>query len=578
MTREYSNEINDFKGKFERAMKSFQLSIELEIIKGVHSLGKLPEIFFQLLLTSVSLAELDNDMERLEKLNPAKKTHYSTGEGHTCMEGTRTNLLKKTLSSLCNADVTSDLVWLYGVAGSGKSSVANTVAELIEAKDDFELICLFCKRDDPELSKPARFFPTLAHHIGRCNASYRAALIDLLSKPEADGIATGDIRKQYRLLFEDLLPKVVEPQRAHIIVIDALDECGTPAEQNRLASYILSLVNSVPWIKIFITSRPEPEIRSVFSSLNSNYSMLDINEESETNTDIHLFVEMKLAQIKLPLSPDEIGTLVRQASGLFIWCSTLFKYMGASKNPRRDLRLFLSDAMKQEPLTQLYNLYDQILRSAVDMGNQKDVAALHAILGIIYVSAGNRPLSAEALSCLLRANERFIDEDAYSVQNMTRALHAILYEDASFHGAIRVCHPSLLDFIQSKLQNGFSINLRQAHEAVFKGCLATMHRELKFNICELDDSSLSNRDIPDLPQRILKFISEALQYSTMFWFSHLSESGLEPDDRDVVKTVLELFQTMEVFFWLEVLSLMNTVMHGVFILKSCNKYFSVRLI
>lgn len=111
------------------------------------------------------------------------------------MKGTRTELLKKTLGHLCNVDASPALVWLYGLAGSGKSSVANSVAENIEAKEEFELTCFFCKRDDPELSNPSRFFPTLAYHIGRYNASYRAALVDLLNKPEANGIATGDYRR-----------------------------------------------------------------------------------------------------------------------------------------------------------------------------------------------------------------------------------------------------------------------------------------------------------------------------------------------------------------------------------------------
>ncbi|TFK66198.1 hypothetical protein BDN72DRAFT_772331, partial [Pluteus cervinus] len=117
--------------------------------------------------------------------------------------------------------------WLHGLAGSGKSSVANTIAAMAE-QEEFYLSCFFCKRkrDDPELSNPKRVLPTLAYRIAQQHGGYRTALVDVLSSGSVGaGIITGDLHKQFKILFEDLVTKVESPPRAHVIVIDALDEC-----------------------------------------------------------------------------------------------------------------------------------------------------------------------------------------------------------------------------------------------------------------------------------------------------------------------------------------------------------------
>ena len=47
---------------------------------------------------------------------------------------------------------------------------------------------------------------------------------------------------------------------------------------------------------------------------------------------------------------------------------------------------------------------------------------------------------------------------------------------------------------------------------MFDGCFAIMDSEhdLRFNICELEDTLQLNEDIPSLPDRISKHITDAL--------------------------------------------------------------------
>jgi hypothetical protein len=589
----YAKKIEDLKKKFTQAIAAFNESVAIETLKGVNWLGEL-----SLRTASPPLVNTYDSSEREQRLNtlePALNAHYRLDEEYMCLEGTRKGLLRKvsewlhdatTPSSPATATLLPRVFWLYGMAGSGKSSVAHTIAKLVDEDKDLELSYFFCKRDDAGLSNPRKVLPTLAYLIAQCDVQvgYRKALLDLLSGRRGAAIASGSINNQFKLLFGDLLSNMAGTVHSHVIVIDALDECGTPEDQGRLAESILSLVRAAPWIKVFVTSRPEETILQALMSATDQCISSNINEEAEIDADIRLFVEARMAtapvlkNVASSFDSSKIDRLVQQAAGLFIWASTLFKYVESSRNPLRDLRRFLSGDTAQKPLKKLYNLYDTVLESVVDSDHSKDAAVLHAILGAVFVAAGNRPLSAEALSVFLRADREFEDESGATVRNWVCALHAVLYEDqsAGMRGAVRAYHPSFLDFLEKKLASGLQFSLAQVHRLMFNGCMRTMDTELKFNICQLYDALLLNKDVPDLDDRISSLISEALQYSSLFWFAHLSNSDLKHDGQ-AISSVSALLGTEKFAFWLEVLSLLGAVGRGCAILHECAVFMKVRM-
>ena len=331
---------------------------------------------------------------KLDLLRPVLNAHYKVDKERMCMEGTRVVLLEKVKAWLLD-DVTScftllaNLLWLFGLAGSGKSFIANTIASIADKHIDIDLSCFFCQRDDPDLSNPKLFFRTLAFRIAQYYPSYRAALVDLLSGPNGASVLTSGIEEQFDLLFTNLLPRAIGA-RCHVIVIDALDECGSAEEQQVIAKCLASLACSTKWIKVFVTSRLEPKIRAGFATFESSVLSIDINVESQTSSDIRQFILNKSSTLDIKLQDDQIDALVKQAAGLFIWCSTLFKYLEASSDPLYDLDLFVSGAEIQEPMQQLYGLYDEIISSSIKQGTSKDISLRHGILGIVAVSSGNR--------------------------------------------------------------------------------------------------------------------------------------------------------------------------------------------
>jgi hypothetical protein len=92
-------------------------------------------------------------------------------------------------------------------------------------------------------------------------------------------------------------------------------------------------------------------------------------------------------------------------------------------------------------------------------------------------------------------------------------------------------------------------------------CLKTMIGQLCFNICNLDDSRLANANVEDLPSRIKQNISDALQYSSIYWSNHLC---FAPDNGDmcVLGSLKEFFEGLWPLFWIEVLSILGMVPTG----------------
>jgi hypothetical protein len=116
-------------------------------------------------------------------------------------------------------------------------------------------------------------------------------------------------------------------------------------------------------------------------------------------------------------------------------------------------------------------------------------------------------------------------------------------------------HSSFRDFLASKKSSGFYVDLGNAHHQLAHSCLDLMLDNLKFNICELESSYLTNNDVPDLVSRIAKQIPPALSYACAFWGNHLERLAFDPK---LFTKLRSIFET-KFLFWLEILSLTGRV-------------------
>lgn len=234
---------------------------------------------------------LRNQLIELEKkLKSVSSAHYQPGA--RCLPNTRVALLEDVDTWLRGSgdETMTKMTWVYGYAGSGKSALLNSIAKNLEnARIPFT--CFVCKRDDGERSDVQRILPTICYDLAQFYGDYRGAVSDIVDQPEGRSISTGDVASQSEMLFGEspaynvISPAGVRRPPVHAILIDALDECQNVRQRSALAAFFRDLANSVPWIKVIMTSRREPDIVDALSSEgDAAVHSIDINSTA-WNTD-----------------------------------------------------------------------------------------------------------------------------------------------------------------------------------------------------------------------------------------------------------------------------------------------------
>ncbi|KAG9013228.1 hypothetical protein FRB94_003298 [Tulasnella sp. JGI-2019a] len=268
-----------------------------------------------------------------------------------------------------------------------------------------------------------------------------------------------------------------------LIVLDAIDECQKQGAKE-LLRLLLSEVSKAPFpLKVFMTSRPEPHLRSIFNHADNIHKLIlhDI-EASVVKNDIRLYLQTSFAEIpsRLGLSigrrwarHDEIEALVERAETLFIVAATFARFAGDEevKNPRQQLNLLLqrSESSFIGPNHTIDELYLQILRKIRSTtGSSHIIERLQQMVGAIVLL--RNPMSVAAMERLL----------GLSVGDGSRALHhlhSVISIPRSPNGCPRIHHTSFPDFITDPLrctESEFCIQ-KDVHEARLAArCLGLM--------------------------------------------------------------------------------------------------------
>jgi hypothetical protein len=124
--------------------------------------------------------------------------------------------------------------------------------------------------------------------------------------------------------------------------------------------------------------------------------------------------------------------------------------------------------------------------------------------------------------------------------------------------AAKILHASFADYLTDSHRCGnqpWFIDVSAHHELLALGCFQIMKAELKFNICDLETSYVSNDNVHDLNARIQNHIPIYLSYACRFWADHLQETKVTT----MTLSDVDDFLSQQLLFWLEVLSLVKEV-------------------
>ncbi|KAM0522542.1 hypothetical protein ACHAPE_002133 [Trichoderma viride] len=237
----------------------------------------------------------------LSKLRVAEAATFDSsvdGEQSYCLPGTRTEVIAQ-IRQWSTEQNGQSIFWLNGMAGTGKSTISRTVAQL-SSNNEILGASFFFKRGEGSRGRAAFLFTTIAAQLVRrlpCLAPHirEVLVIDpfIHEKPMSD---------QFQKLILDPLsknPRCWGPNL--LIVIDALDECGSEDHMRTLISVFSKAQDTTsPRVKFFLTSRPELPIRLGFENICGRYDNLLLAAVPATTIalDIELFMRDKLHIIK----------------------------------------------------------------------------------------------------------------------------------------------------------------------------------------------------------------------------------------------------------------------------------------
>ena len=442
-----------------------------------------------------------------------------------------------------NAKGVPNVLLLIGAAGTGKSTIATTVAGMYQKKGQLGCHMFFAR----ERSHPGCVLQTIAYLLAEYSQIIAKSLSEQLKK--SGNLDSSTINVKFDILLRQPLSAIAtEIGHPVLIVLDALDECGTPELRHSLLHVLLECLLILPAnFRVFIISRPEEDITPLISS--PNFQTMPLNQHSDESKDnVYTYIKSQFDKMKLAKKlrvPDDcdwdnsIQRLAESADGLFIWASTAIKFVEGERSSR--YRCFQNLVSKATSL-KLDELYMSVL-SQVSKWSEGDKETLRNIFSLILFA--KRPL-------LDREINEILDMDMDVTPNLLSHFRSLVrYEEGQ---PIRIHHTSFHDYLISCEGSAWHIDEGVERTKIASSCLERMRDLLRYNICNIPPSYVLNSDVPDLDNRVIQYIPSFLKYICCNWARHLQDVSYSKE----LCSQLRPFTHNQLLFWFEILSLTDT--------------------
>ncbi|KAF8178713.1 hypothetical protein BJ912DRAFT_1146197 [Pholiota molesta] len=406
------------------------------------------------------------------------------GDPPRCYPQTRLAILAEIQHWVRNPELRKKLImWIYGPAGSGKTAIAQTIAEIF-AKEGLLVASFFFSRTGIGRNDTSRFIASISYQLSVSIPELRPHIAIAV---EQDPLVFS------RTLLSQMQALIIKPlndaagaltqitvAQPRLVIIDGLDEARGETAQKDLLHVLATSIQQLRIPLIFlIASRPEYTIRQTFNRepLQSLMQGLALDEHYKPDHDIRIFLSAKFSEIRnlhpsrntLPSpwpSEEDIDYLVRKASGQFIYASTVMKYIDSPRrNPTKQLQIIrgLADPGKDTPFAQLDSLYDLILSSV------EDITRVLEILALVFLQTGySGRLSVDFIETLLG----YEPGDIAAALNDMHALVQVPTSDSHTDNKLRLYHASLHDFLMDKSRTErFFLDVRLRHTDLARSLL-----------------------------------------------------------------------------------------------------------
>jgi len=466
------------------------------------------------------------------------------------MLGTRSKLLNDVLA-LLKSHTSPHIVWIAGMAGTGKTSIALTLCRMLWLDESVFLGgSFFCSRSagSVERTDVKRIIPTLATLLARQYPWFTSYLAKKIS--ETPDVAHWSVRSQIEQLIkwplEELALETYYTGQI-VFVIDALDECNNQSLLGELIDSIADFKCKLP-VKFLLTSRPEMHIRttSISDPVLSSILRLHTVDQEQVSVDIRLYIGTRLAQGSKTnswYSAHDVEILGTLSDGLFIFASTVLKYIldrgdDAGRRERLQKVTFAINhsTVATNPLDRMYEL----VITEASRSDKVDTDELEITKRILAcVLSARASLSIQALADLMGSSPD-------TLRGSLERLHSLVHlPDDNNEPGVRTLHASFGDYMLGRAAHHIRLAPSLGHDLLAYGCLRRLGwSDLCFNISCSHSSYKSNAEFqPDS-------ISFSLIYACLHWARHIDAAST----RSAFDEMLGGTFRRKFLFWLEVLS------------------------
>ncbi|EJT99458.1 hypothetical protein DACRYDRAFT_118164 [Dacryopinax primogenitus] len=503
--------------------------------------------------------------------------HYVEEAGYDpdkcCLPGTQTALLE-TITEWANSESskTAGIFVLLGLAGTGKSTIAHTIAGRLS--ESGQLGSMFCfNRNEAGTRKPVALCRNIANDLCAGRPAFKAAL-SMSVRDDKNTCGTANIVTQFQRFL--LKPAGQLDASGTIgIVVDALDESGTPSKRKQMLQVLARGAKEIPvCFRFFLVARDETDISDVFQPTdNVHVTRLSTLERQDDlvkdilayiryffNTDI---IKVSQRAMESALSDDQFKALARRSEGVFQWASLACQYITTSQAELPLTRYRHVMAHQDNGLDELYKtalaaVFPQQTQDSY-MEGTAHLNFFRSVMGMILTLFKPLPMTS-----ILAFLDSVYPEPPVDWEIMLRSLGSLLsgVNGVNLDEKIRPLHISFSEFLQDASRAGeFFIGNSGHHERLAEACLRLLDAQLHFNIGGIASSYLSNSDMRARGGFKNK-VSAELAYACAYWGHHLAQCNDEFRHRFEIACLLRQFFTRKLLFWVEAASVAD-ILHEV---------------
>ncbi|KAF9441323.1 hypothetical protein P691DRAFT_766430 [Macrolepiota fuliginosa MF-IS2] len=222
-------------------------------------------------VTNISVTNGQTGIDILLQASNPDAAHDSSARDYAprCHPGTHKQYIKDIVdwgAPTVGANDPLPLFWMKGLAGVGKSAIAQTWAEELKKLGRLGAVFFFAVnvREDAE-----QFFPTIAYQLSTEFPDYRNLLNQRIRHDRT--ILQKTMAMQFKMLIDEPFQELEKAGkgigRRMVIIVDGLDECKKANDQSRIINIIAAAARDsiIPFCWAFF-SRPEPHIEASFTS------------------------------------------------------------------------------------------------------------------------------------------------------------------------------------------------------------------------------------------------------------------------------------------------------------------------